>query len=102
MQETRLADEADRQNEMRHARAIKTQQESHAPAAAPAAVKAAATGSCDEILGQIDALGEDKQAKLDLLAGIPDPLHAEVMAALKQRKEDDAKKARNAAAEALL
>jgi hypothetical protein len=108
MQETRLADEADRQNELRHARAIKTHVEDHAAsAAAPAAAAPhdnAASGNATsaDVLKQIDALGDNRQAKLDLIATLPDALHADVMRALQQRKDEEAKKARSAAAEALL
>ncbi|MEG1328518.1 MAG: hypothetical protein RSD99_26690, partial [Janthinobacterium sp.] len=53
-----------------------------------------------DILRQLDALGEDKEAKKQLIGGLPAQLHAEVLATLKQQKEE--RKSRDAELEDLL
>nr|WP_315248773.1 hypothetical protein [uncultured Duganella sp.] len=112
VQETRVADQAERQHERDHAANVKKQAEATAPAltpapaAAPAPVTAptvsTAAPSVADIVAQLNALGEDKQAKLALLNGLAPELHEQVVTALKQQKEDKARQARNAELEDLL
>lgn len=106
IQETRVADEAERLNEQRHAAAIKAQAAAQPAAPAPVAPAPAAAPAgdqrCAAILVQLDALGQDKTAKLALLATLPEELNTEVVAALKRQKEERALRARNAELEDLL
>ena len=102
VQETRIADQAERQHERHHAQAVKAQAEAPAPAPASASAPAPQAGSAAEVLQQLNALGDDKPAKLALLASLPDSLNAEVVAALKLQKEEKARQARNAELEDLL
>lgn len=94
IQETRIAEQAERQNERQHTAAVK-QQAGAAPAPLPPSDLAA-------VLARLEALGEDKPAKLALLSTLPAELHDQVVTALKQQKEEKARRARNAELEDLL
>lgn len=105
IQETRLADETELRNEQHHASVVKAH--ASAPAAAivrtmPPAAPTDGEQGCADILTQLDALGENKPAKLALLSTLPEALHAQVVAALKKQKEEKALRARNAELEDLL
>ena len=110
VQEARTADHRDRNHERDHAReeaaraaAKPAAAPSPAPAPAPEPVKAAVQADAPQladILRQLDALGEDKEAKKQLIGGLPMQLHAEVLATLKQQKEE--RKSRDAELEDLL
>jgi hypothetical protein len=109
MQETRLIDEAERSNERRHAAAVAAQTAASVarapapvPAAAPQPAAAASGATCEQVLARLDALGEDKPAKLALLAMLPETLHQEVLAALKLQKAERERQARAAELEDLL
>jgi hypothetical protein len=116
VQETRIADQAERQHERAHAASVKQQASAAAMpapapvAAAPAAVPVApaaaaapaAAPTAADIVAQLNAMGEDKQAKLALLNSLPAELNDQVVVALKQQKEDKARQARNAELEDLL
>ena len=98
IQETRIAEQTERQNERHHTAAIQRQAEAvPAPAASPSSPPDLAA-----VLAQLEALGEDKQAKLTLLGSLPTELNDQVIAALKQQKEEKARRARNAELEDLL
>jgi hypothetical protein len=105
VQETRVADQAERQLEREYVASIKQQAAAPAAAtpapAAPAAPDAAASTAAD-ILAQLNAMGDDKPAKLALLATLSPELNDQVVAALKQQKEEKARQARNAELEDLL
>lgn len=66
-----------------------------------ATVKPPASGA-DSIVAQLNALGEDKQAKLALLNSLSRELREQVVVALKRRKEEKARKAHNDELEDLL
>jgi hypothetical protein len=72
------------------------------PAAAPQPAAAASGATCEQVLARLDALGEDKPAKLALLAMLPETLHQEVLAALKLQKAERERQARAAELEDLL
>ena len=112
MQQTRLADAAERQSERDFAQTVAAQQATplHVPAAAAPAVvavaavvqaPAAATGtdSLPEVMARLDALGEDKEAKKKLMAQLPEALNVAVREELKRRKDERERKAREADAE---
>ena len=127
IQETRLTDEEERKNERRHAAAVAAHQASAieasapvepvaapavavsvavapmaAPAPAPApAVAAAVAGnaSLDQVIAQLNALGNDKDAKRAIIAALPEDLDKLVRAELKRLKEENERKAREADAE---
>ncbi|NGZ86129.1 hypothetical protein [Duganella aceris] len=86
VQEIRLADQAEREHERRHAATIAV----HDSAAVAA------------VLAQLNALGEDKPAKLTLMATLDEELNAQVLAALKRQKQQRARQVRNAELEDLL
>ena len=68
------------------------------PASAPPA--AVSTGlTVDQILVQLDSLGEDKTAKKALIASLSSDLDSAVRAALKAQKEEKERKARESDAE---
>ena len=112
VQEARTADHRDRNHERDHAREEAARAAakpapapapSPAPATAPEPVKAVVQADAPQladILRQLDALGEDKEAKKQLIGGLPMQLHAEVLATLKQQKEE--RKSRDAELEDLL
>jgi hypothetical protein len=102
VQETRIADQTERQHERRHAETVKAH--AAAPASTPtnAGVTAPAPESAAEVMLRLNALGDDKQAKLALLATLSEELNAQVVIALKQQKEEKARQARNAELEDLL
>lgn len=89
IQETRIAEQAEREHERQHAAIVRQQ------AAAPAA-------TVDAILAQLNALGDDKPGKLALLATLSEALKEQVIARLKQQKEDKSRQARDAELEDLL
>ncbi|MDR6395581.1 hypothetical protein [Herbaspirillum seropedicae] len=121
MQQTRLADAAERESERTYAQTVAAQQAQPlhvpaAPVAAPAVVAVAAvvppppaaapaapvqvvTDSLQEVMARLDALGEDKEAKKKLMAQLPEELNASVRDELKRRKEERERKAREADAE---
>jgi hypothetical protein len=108
MQESRLQDEADRLDERRHAAAVAAQ--AATPLTLPTVQAASATASApalpvlelDGLMIRLKALGEDKQAKLDLLDSLPDELRKQVIEALRQQKADAERKQRDAEVEGLL
>ena len=65
--------------------------------AQPATVSTGLT--VDQILAQLDSLGEDKAAKKALIASLPSDLDSAVRAALKAQKEEKERKHREADAE---
>ena len=96
-----MADQAERQLEREYVANIK--QQASAAAAAPAAATApVAAPTAADILAQLNAMGDDKQAKLALLATLSPELNDQVVVALKQQKEEKARLARNAELEDLL
>lgn len=106
VQETRVVDEIERNNERQHAAAVATRTAgpivaavptSNAIASQPAANQANLT--VDKILTQLDSLGEDKTAKKTLITSLPADLGNLVRAALKQQKDEKERKAREADAE---
>jgi len=123
IQETRVVDEAERANERKHAAAVATHHatplQATAPAVAVAAVTvavvpaeptpaivaattpsltAASTG-VEQIMAQLTALGDDKDAKKAIIAALPADLNVLVRAELKRQKEENERKAREADAE---
>jgi hypothetical protein len=92
VQETRVSDAVERGNELRHAQTMAAQ--TAAPAAPELTLEAA--------MARLDALGEDKDAKIALIAALPATLKDAVTAALKQKKEDKARKALHDELEGLL
>ena len=123
IQETRLIDEQERNNERKHADAVAVTKHSTTtipatPAAPTPIVSAPATTMAqqaamtplapiasqnkqevDQILDQLDQLGEDKVAKKNLILALPTELSDLVKVALKQQKEEKDRKAREADAE---
>ena len=120
MQQTRLADAAERQSERDFAQTVAAQQATPlhvpahpaaaaAPVAAPAVVAVAAvvqapsapagTDSLPDVMARLDALGEDKEAKKKLMAQLPEALNMAVREELKRRKDERERKAREADAE---
>lgn len=107
VQETRLIDQAERVNERQHADAVEAARPAAAPApaaavATPAAAPAETGGSPEQIVAQLNALGDDKVAKLALLAGLAPELNSLVVAALKVQKTEKERKTREAELEDLL
>ncbi|MYN02441.1 hypothetical protein GTP41_10050 [Pseudoduganella sp. DS3] len=127
MQESRELDEADRDDQRRHAeasaqkaakaaalaaqvaasaaQAAPAAAPAPAPAPAPAAVAAApadAAPELAEVLARLAALGEDKKAKLDLLDTLSSETRAAVIDALRAQKAEAERKARDAEVEGLL
>jgi len=104
MQETRLADAAERVNERTHAAAVAMHHATPLQAAAPVAAAAitprpTSGDSLPDTMAQLDALGEDKDAKKKLMAQLPEELNARVREELKRRKDERERKARQADAE---
>lgn len=89
IQETRIADAVDRANERVH-----TAQEQEARTAPPRAPQAAAFATLEQVLAELDRLGEDKDAKRKVIAALPDDLGTAVRVALKRQKEEKERKAR--------
>jgi hypothetical protein len=128
IQETRVIDEHERQNERRHAAAVanavtaprtadvarpmmeeaKPAVEESRPAkptveaSNPAAEAAAGHPSVSAVLAQLEALGDDKAAKVALMATMPADMGIAVVAALKAKKAEKDRKAINDELEGLL
>ncbi|MRW91676.1 hypothetical protein GJ699_16915 [Duganella sp. FT80W] len=99
IQETRIADQAEWQNQRHHAEAVRRQQaasQDMGDAAPPA------DSAVDAVMEQLAALGDDKAAKLAILSDLPDQLQQQVITALKRRKQAQARRARNTELENLL
>lgn len=100
IQETRIALKADRENE-RVTTEVKVSQPQTVvtpvamppaePIAAPRPISAA---TVEQIMAQLNAMGEDKNAKKILIASLTTEMGAEVRAALKIQKEEKERKAR--------
>jgi hypothetical protein len=71
-------------------------------ASATASAPALPVLELDGLMIRLKALGEDKQAKLDLLDSLPDELRKQVIEALRQQKADAERKQRDAEVEGLL
>lgn len=107
IQETRIVDETERANERKHAAVVATHHAAPIAPAAPAtavaptatAVAAPAHASIEQIMAQLNALGENKSAKKALIATLPADLNILVRAELKMQKEEKARMAREADAE---
>jgi hypothetical protein len=97
IQETRIADAADRAHERVHTNAAREQD---AIAAATVMAQPAARGlpftSVEQVLAALDRLGADKDAKKNLVSSLPADLSNAVRAALKVQKEEKERKAREA------
>lgn len=93
IQETRMAEAADRANERAH-----TAQERAAVDTVSAPTQrvqpAAAVATLDQVIAELDRLGEDKDAKRALIATLPAELGGQVRTALKKQKEEKERKAR--------
>jgi hypothetical protein len=92
VQETRVSDAVERGNELRHAQTM----------AAQTAANADPDLTVEAAMAKLEALGEDKAAKIALIATLPPALQDGVTAALKQKKEDKARKALHDELEGLL
>jgi hypothetical protein len=105
IQETRLVDETERANERKHAAAVfaHTATPITIPAQTPMPLHpqpAATSGmTVDQVLAQLNGLGEDKAAKKTLIASLPSDLSSAVRAALKIQKDEKERRAREADAE---
>ena len=126
IQETRIVDEVERGNERKHADAVAVVAQApstvkapvtpappaqstldsapaHIPTPTPVSVTASvathANSNVDQILVQLEQLGEDKTAKLELIKALPAELGISVRAALKLMKDEKERKARESDAE---
>lgn len=99
VQETRVSDAIERSNELQHARKMA---EKSAAEPAQEAAPAALPQSLAAVLAQLDALGDDKAAKMALIGTLATEVRDEVMAALRQKKEEQARKALDSELEQLL
>lgn len=94
IQETRVADATDRANERVH-----TERERAAAHAAPTPVlrvlQPAAFATLEQVLAELDRLGEDKDAKRALIGALHADLGSAVRGALKAQKEEKERKARD-------
>ena len=103
MQQARNTDGHDHADERKHAAATVALQASPVqPVATPAVIAVtapASASSVEQVMAQLNALGDDKESKKAIIAALPADLNVQVRAELKRQKEENERKAREADAE---